>query len=417
MSDDLLERARLLRDLQRFDDAIAMLHGHLATEPESFSAFYELAVTRLLGDVDRGQGLLDIKQAIAIAPEVAAAHSIQSALLHASGRYQDALLAAGKAKGLDPEMAYAWFCEGNALLGLRALPGAESSARKALELDPDHPSAPNLLSTVLYMQHRFDEAEAVTDRHLERNPENPWTFATAGWTALRQGQRVKAERIFLEALRLQPGLEKARVGLREAYKARSPTYRLYLLHMSYLQRQVEGYRVIMALGMGVVFAAVAATLVTVHPLPAVMFIVSFLWVFGAWIGSSFGHLLVLRDPTARLSLNRREVMDGLAAGILVAGGALIMLLGAGLGSSGVAAFGAMSMGASVPASFAFIHPSAKGRMVFGLMALVVIACGMVVLVLGPDAQAASAALVVAGLVVLMTPSIAANRALQRKMSR
>ena len=60
MSGDLLRRARLLRERRRFEDAIATLHEYLASEPESFSAWYELAVTRLLVGMDCRLGFLDI---------------------------------------------------------------------------------------------------------------------------------------------------------------------------------------------------------------------------------------------------------------------------------------------------------------------------------------------------------------------
>ena len=41
-------RARLLRDSRRFPEAVAALHQHLAADPDSFLAHYELAVTRFL---------------------------------------------------------------------------------------------------------------------------------------------------------------------------------------------------------------------------------------------------------------------------------------------------------------------------------------------------------------------------------
>ncbi|RYD64134.1 MAG: tetratricopeptide repeat protein [Verrucomicrobiaceae bacterium] len=414
MSGDLLQRARLLCDRKRFDDAIVMLHEYLASQPESFAAYYELAVTRLLGEVDYRQGLDDITRALSIFPDSAAAHSVRSALLHASERYQDALLAAGEAKRLDPELAYAWFCEGNALLGMNAFPGAERAARKALELDPNHPSAPNLLNAALRLQKRYGEAEEVTDRHFERNPEDPWAFAAAGWTALRQGQHGKAEGLFREALRLRPGLEAARLGWREAYKGRSVSYRLYLRHMSLLQRQTEWYKVLGVVGMVVAFLSVVAILATAHPLAAVSFVVSFSWVFGAWIGSSFGNLLILKDPLARLSLNRQEVLDGLVAGFLVAGGVLVLVLGAWFKSRGVAALGGTMMGASVPGSFAFINPSTSGRMVFGLMSLSIVACGVVALLYGPDQPVGCVSIIAAMLAVFVTPRIAMIPSLRKK---
>ncbi len=414
MSGDLLQRARLLRDRRRFDDAIATLHGHLASEPESFSAYYELAVVRLLGEVDRRQGLQDIERALSISPDSAAAHSVRSALLQALGRFQDALLAAGEAKRLDPEMPYGWFCEGNALLGMHSFPAAEKAARKALELDPDHPSAPNLLSAALRLQQRFEEAEQVTDRYLARNPENAWTFANAGWTALDQGQRDKAEDLFREALRLQPGLELARLGLRDAFKSRSLFYRLHLRHVALFQRKSEVMGWLHAIPMLVAFLSVLVILAKPHPWAAGSFIGSFLLVFGPWLANGVGHLLLLKDRSARHSLNRGEKLDGMLVGGLLLGGTLVLMMGTAARSVAVASLGGTMMGAAVPGSFVFVNPSARGRVVFGLISLAVIACGIMELLLGSDRPEIQVLPIVAMLVVLVAPRISMVPALRRK---
>ena len=415
MSGDLLQRARLLRERRRFEDAIATLHEYLASEPESFSAWYELAVTRLLGGMDCRQGLLDIERAISISPDSGAAHSIRSALLHALGRFQDALLAAGNAKRLDPEMAYAWFCEGNALLGMEVFAGAERAARKALELDPDHPSAPNLLAAALRLQQRFDEAQQVTECHLGRNPENAWTFANAGWAAFHQGQHDEAENLFREALRLKPGLELARFGLRDAFKSRSLFYRLHLRHLAFLRRKSELINLLGAMAMLVAFVSVWVILAMLHPWAVAAFIVSFLMVFGPWLANGIGHLLLLKDRLARLSLNGGEKLDGLLVGSLLFGGMVVLVLGATSGSRGVASVGGTMMSAAVPGSFVFVNPSAAGRIVFSLLSVVVVTCGLVVLFHGSAQPIAWVAIVVAMLVVLVAPRVALMPALRRKI--
>jgi len=390
-----------------------MLHGYLAAQPDSFSAYYELAVTRLLEGVDYRQGLDDIKRALSISPDSAAAHATQSALLHAVGRFQDALIAAKTAKRLYPEMAYAWFCEGNAHLAMEAFPRAETAARKALELEPDHPSAPNLLAAALRYQRRFDEAELVSDRHLQRNPENAWTLANAGWNTFEQGLREKAENLFREALRVEPGLELARLGLRDAFKSRSLFYRLHL-RLRALYRKTELIGLISFVGMVVALFSVVAILTTLHPLAVVSFIVSFLILFGPLLADSFGHLLLLKDRFARHSLNRGEKLDCLAVGGILFGGMLVLSLGAAARSADVASLGGVMMGAAIPGSFVFMNPSVAGRIVFGLTTLGVVGCGVMALLLGQDDPEATVWVVVAMLVVLMTPRVSMMPALRKK---
>jgi tetratricopeptide (TPR) repeat protein len=389
MSDHLLQRARLLRDHRRYDDAIAAIHQYLAADPDSFIAHHDLAVTRLLEGSNKLGALADIDRAVSLSPDHPGAHAMRSTILHALDRDKEALAAADEARRLDPEMAYAWFCRGNALLALRDLPAAEEAARTALELDADLMDASNLLATVLRLQKRFGEAEVEIDRHLERDPENAWTFATAGWTALNRGQRDKAEGLFREALRLDPELEHARLGLREAFKARSPFYRLFLRWVFFLQRHSEKNQWLIIIGIYLAFRFGRALLAAIHPLAAVPLIVAYLlFAFGGWLASGLGHFLLLKDPLARLSLNRQEKLDGLAVGGLFFIGLLLLLLGVTVLPTGLAFLGGAMMAAAVPASLVFDNPSLKGRIVFGLTALTVVGCGFMVwfhsLGKGPD---------------------------------
>lgn len=379
---DLLQRARLLREHRRYEEAIAAIHQYLAAEPDSFAAHHELAVVRLLEGGNRLGALADIDRAIALSPDHPGAHAMRSTILHALDRDREALAAADEARRLDPEMAYAWYCRGNALLALRDLPAAEEAARRALELDADLMDASNLLATVLRLQKRFGEAEVEIDRHLERDPENAWTFATAGWTALNRGQRDKAEELFRESLRLDPSLEHARVGLREAFKARSSLYRLFLRWVFFLQRHSEKNQWFIIIGIYLAFRFGRALLAAVHPLAAVPLVIAYLlFCFGGWLASGLGHFLLLKDPVARLSLNRGEKCDGLLVGGLFFGGLAVLLLGVTALPLGVAFLGGALMGAAVPASLVFENPSVKGRVVFGLVAATVIACGAMVCIL------------------------------------
>ena len=371
-------RARLLRDSRRFPEAVAALHQHLAADPDSFLAHYELAVTRFLEGDSYRKALEDIEKAIALSPENASAHAIRSAILLGLDRDKEALAAADAAVGLDPEFAFAWVCRGKALLATHVLGEAEAAARKALELDPDFSDASNLLSTVLRLQKRFGEAEVEIDRHLARDPENAWTFATAGWTALNRGQRDKAEQLFRESLRLDPELEHARRGLREAYKARSVFYRLFLRWVFFLQRHSEKNQFLIIIGILIAFRFGRMLLAAVHPLAAVPLVIAYLmFVFGSWLASGLGHFLLLKDPLARLSLTRSEKLDGLLVGGLFFIGLVLLFCGVTFLPTGVALLGGAMMGAAVPGSLVCDNPSAKGRVVFGLITTMVLVCGAI----------------------------------------
>jgi len=380
----LLQRARMLRDHRRYDEAIAALYQYLAADPDSAQAHFELAATRLQQGGDRQAALVDIERSLALEPEMAYAHALRSMILHALDRHKEALAAADEARRLEPELALAWFCRGNALLALRSLPEAGEAARKSLELDPDDSDASNLLATVLRLQRRFGEAEVEIERHLARAPENAWTFATAGWTALNQGQRDKAEELFREALRLDPEFEHARIGLREAFKARSGFYRLFLRWAFFMQRFSGKNQWLIVIGIFLGFRFGRVLLDGVHPLAAVPLIIAYLlFCFGGWLASGLGHFLLLKDRYARLSLNAEEKRDGLLVGGLFFGGALVLIAGLTVLPMGVALLGGAMIGAAVPGSLVFDNPSLKGRLVFGLMTAAVVGSGVALWLLGP----------------------------------
>jgi tetratricopeptide (TPR) repeat protein len=391
-----LERARLLRDRHRFPEAVAAVKEFLAMQPDHFIGHYELAVTRLMAGEEHGEALADIDRAIGRAPEHAPAHAIRAAILLPLNRAAEALTAADRALELDPEFAFAWVCRGRALLQLRRLEVAEVAARKALGLDPDLSDASNLLSTVLRLQQRFSEAEVEIDRHLERDPENAWTFATAGWTALNRGQRDKAEQLFRESLRLEPGLEHARLGLREAFKARSALYRLHLKWVFFMERHSGRNQWLIILGIYVAFRFGRALLAAVHPLAAVPLVIAYLlFAFGGWLASGIGHFLMLKDPLARLTLKRTEKLDGALVGGLFFGGLLLLLLGVTVLPAGVALLGGAVMGAAVPGSLVCDNPSWKGRWLFGATTLFVIAMGALAAAGGGAGYVSAAVLAVA----------------------
>ncbi len=373
---DYLDHARFLRDRHRHQEAIAAIHQHLAADPDDFDGHFELAITRHSEGSNHKAALESIGRAIGLDPEAPHAHAIRSSILDSLERHDEALAAADEALRLAPEFPFAWFCRGHALLGKRRLAEAEQAARQALALDPGDSGSSNLLATVLRLQKRFDEARVEIDRHLARDPENAWTFATSGWTALHQGDVKRAEQLFRESLRLNPEMEHARVGLREAYKGRSFLYRLFLRWAFFMQGFSGKNRWLVVIGLYLAYRFGSALLAAIHPLAAVPLITAYLlFCFGSWLASGLGHFLLLKDPLARLTLNAEEKRDGLLVGGLFFGGAIVLIAGLTVLPMGIAFLGGAMMAAAVPGSMVFDNPSNKGRLLFTGITLTVLACG------------------------------------------
>ncbi len=175
-----LQRATLLRERGRNEEAVAFLLTHLAHHPEDPWAFIELALNRSEIPGQLKQSLEDARTATGLMPEEPFPLSLQSRILSDLDREKEAIELAESAIALDPEFEHAWNSKCMALIGLSRWKEAEQCARTALELDPDDETASNFLAHTLRLQNRLDESEEESNRRLAQNPENAFSFATAG---------------------------------------------------------------------------------------------------------------------------------------------------------------------------------------------------------------------------------------------
>jgi tetratricopeptide (TPR) repeat protein len=377
MSADL-NRAALLRERGRHEEAVAFLLTHLAHEPEDAFAFIELALNRSEIPGQRKQALEDARTATGLLPGMAFPLSLQARILCDLDREKEALPLAESALALDPEDVHAWNSKCIALCGLSRWPEAEQAARTALGIDADDETASNLLAHTLRLQNKLSESEQESRRRLARNPENAFSFANTGWAALQRGDIAAAEAAFRESLRIDPEMEHAREGLKASYRARSAFFRLFLKWSFFLQKFSEKNRTLLIIALFLGFKLLRNLAATVHPLLVVLVVaVYFILVFGSWLSNGLANFFLLKDPVARLSLDGAEKAEGVAIGFLFLGG--LLMLGGGFAASvlPVALLGGAFMATAIPCSLVFTNPSLKGRLLFGAVSLLAIALGIV----------------------------------------
>lgn len=371
-----LTRAQQLRDMRRHEEAVALLHAHLAGNPEDPTAFLELAMNRMEIDGAIPLALEDSRRATGLLPGHSFPLALQSRILSSLDREKEALPLADSAIALDPDDAYSWNSRSIALCGLHRWNEAEQSARQALALDPDDETASNLLAHTLRLQKKLNESESESRRRLARDPENAFSFANSGWAALQRGQVGEAENYFREALRLNPAMSYAKDGLKESFRARSAFYRLFLRWVFFIQQFSQKYRMAIIIGLLFGFKILKAIAAAVHPLlviPVVILYYTFL--FGTWLSNGLANFLILKDPVARMSLDREEKLEGIAVGTLFLGGLLVFIGGMTTGMLPAAAAGGAMMIAAIPATLIFTNESIMGRLVFGASALVILGLG------------------------------------------
>ena len=86
--------------------------------------------------------------------------------------------------------------------------------KRSLELDPTNALTHQRMSVALSKQLGKNKlAEEHLRKALELQPDNPDIKNTLGWRLLGRGHRDEAEKVFYEALRVDPGLAPSKLGL------------------------------------------------------------------------------------------------------------------------------------------------------------------------------------------------------------
>lgn len=366
MSQASLLTAIHLAQMRQFDRAEAELRRYLAENPSDDDAHFHLAACLLQDDKRHAEALKEIRAAIGLAPQDAANHAMHARILLAMDRDKEALAAANEAIREDPASLFGWCMKANAHFALRQLDDAEQAIRQALALNPDDEDALGILSAVLQQAGKVDSGLEAAKEILARDADNAWGHANLGWAKLRQSNPREAEAHFREALRLEPGMEYARMGLIESFKARSFLYRLYLKWAFWMGKFADGQQFLIILGIFVIYKLFRNVAEQVHPLlVAAVVLAWFMIVFGSHLAGAFGHLLITLDRTARLSLTRAEKVDGLFTGGLFVSGLVITILGYVVLPVFWIGGGMLLIAASLPAAHVVLNSSKLGRLFFG----------------------------------------------------
>ncbi len=389
MSETRLRSLRLIEQ-RRFREAQGYLRDVIRENPEDPEIYYLLACCLSVERSQAGEALAMIDEAIRLAPDRARYHAIRSNILSLLGRPREALRTAEEAKALDPGLIDGYIMSSNAYLLLGMSRQAEAAARAALAIDPQNESAANQLSHALRLQGRKIENVEQIQALLALNPENPRSHATAGWSALQNGQRQVAERHFLEALRLDPEDSFSREGLLESFRARSLPYRGYLRYCFFLERLQPARRWIFVIGL-VLLSQLSRAVFTGPwaPLAVAIGIIYLLFVLSVWVARGAGNLFVFCDRTGRHALRRPEKIEALVVGVGVFLGIVLLAAGVLLKRSPLLITGLTLTAGSIPGALIFLSANLRGRIVFAcLMAAIYVSGGIALAgLLGPGLTA------------------------------
>jgi Tfp pilus assembly protein PilF len=233
------ERAQLLYHQGRYEQAEESLRRSLTDEPD-FALAHALLALCMVERKAWKDATDESERAIGLAPDNPFTHHVYARVMLERNLVDEAEKAAKQAVELDPYDAELHYTLGAVQMAQRRWPAALEQADEGLRLDAEHIQCANLRAMALVKLGRKGEADHVMKGVLSRDPDDAFSHANQGWTALNQSDPKKALEHFREALRLDPTLEFAQAGMVEALKARYLIYRLMLrwfLWMSSLGRK------------------------------------------------------------------------------------------------------------------------------------------------------------------------------------
>ncbi|MEN1680876.1 MAG: tetratricopeptide repeat protein [Planctomycetota bacterium] len=371
-----IERALLLIDQRRYADAERELGQALANDPDNAWPHALLAVCLASRD-SHAEASEHGRQAIAIEPDSADIRRLVARVELGRNNLDGAEQLFSEAIELDPY-------ESDSFSGRAAVHAQRKHWRKAmedvdraLELDPDSLEAINLRALTNRGLGRPEAGAGDLAEALRLDPNDAASHANLGWAYLERRQLNQAETHFREALKLNPELEWARVGVLETIKSKFPVYRWvlgYFLWMAKLTGKAQ-FGIIVGLFLINRFVRSAAE---ANPdlAPFLMPLVWFYSLFcvATWFLQPLGNATLLLHPFARMALTKWEKIEA-----LVVGGLFSLVLGLVIasyfGSSDTCLGLALLIG--IPAlplamSFKFKHPKPY-RIMLGVTGLVVLA--------------------------------------------
>lgn len=302
------EKARILINQGQLPLAERELREGLSQEPDDAMSHALLAIVLMHQKKDK-EALNEAETAIGLTPASPFCHYILALVHHGFNRHSKALKAIEGAIALDPDDAEFYGLLSSIYMAQYKWKAALQAAEDGLAIDPEDTDCINLRANALIKLGRNDEASDTINGALEQAPENARAHANQGWNLLHQGKAKAALPSFKEALRLDPNLEWARVGIIEALKATNPLYRVMLAYFLWMMRMQPLMRIGIIVGLVVlsnILSRLGASRPALEPFIIPLLITYGIFVLLTWIAHPVSNLLLRLNRFGRLALSEDE---------------------------------------------------------------------------------------------------------------
>lgn len=198
-----LDRARILLELSRPEQAISLLQRHLAGDPEDADALCLLSQAH----AERGDASAALRTAgaaVDAAPEQEWPLRLLALALSRAGRHAEALHTAGRAVELAPELWQAHVAYACVAADAGDRPTAWLAANHAVMLAPEEPDTHYTVGRLSIAAADWDTAEQVLRRALVLAPGHADALNALGVVQERRGRTTAAAQAYLAASKADP---------------------------------------------------------------------------------------------------------------------------------------------------------------------------------------------------------------------
>jgi len=309
----LLERARLLLEQGRTNDAIKEIKQFLQKEPENDEALALYA--RCLYDKNEiTEGIEIIRQAIRIDPENSFYFYLLAFGYYKKDEHFAALDNLNKAISLNPYNPEYFGLTAFVHLEEKDFKLALEKADEGLALDPENITCLNARSTALNKLKRTDDAIETMQDALAQDPDNEFTHATVGWNFLEKGKHKEAAKHFREALRINPDHRNARAGLKEALKSKIPPYKWLLQYSFWVNNKGKKARWVVPIALYIAVRALSGVLGSNESTAfagSIIIALYLIFVVTSWIINPLANFFLLFHRDGKYALDLTERMTAI----------------------------------------------------------------------------------------------------------
>ncbi|HTE24409.1 tetratricopeptide repeat protein [Flavitalea sp.] len=283
----LLAKCKL--DLREFDGATALIESAIKQAPTEDYYFYLYAFTNYQQDKN-GKALIHLQKACALNPYASAYFGLWAMILIEEKQFEAALV----------------------------------KADEGLALDAEELTCLNARATALNKLKRVDDAVITMHHALKQDPTNEFTHTTVGWNYLEKGKHRDAVDHFKEALRLNPTLESARTGLKEALKSKVAPYRWLLKYNFWITNKSKNARWIVPISVFVAVRIFAGASSTGNGnwkiVGGIVLGLYLLLVITSWVINPLANFFLLFDKDGKYAVSNNEKWNALSfTGAIVLG--------------------------------------------------------------------------------------------------